>query len=168
MREAAGVTAAAATAAQALFHILRLPYPVDPSGRPSASSYWILIYGGSSSVGLYAIQLAKFAGLKVITACSPRNFELVKQHGADAIVDYRDAKAAVGMIKNATRSRLRLAFDCISDGDSGIICAETLAGEGERRIVSVGAPSDAVSQLAEEKGIKWDRFMVFTLFGHVG
>ena len=39
-----------------------------------------------ASVGLFAIQLAKLSGYKVITAVSPKNFELVKSLGADAFV----------------------------------------------------------------------------------
>jgi NADPH:quinone reductase-like Zn-dependent oxidoreductase len=169
LREAAGVSATLGTAAQSLFHILGLPYPIHPSNpsRPSQGSMWILIYGGSSSVGLFAIQLAKFAGFKVITVCSPRNFELVKQHGADAIVDYSDAKASVQMITNTTRSKLTLALDCISAGDSATITLESLVGEGERRVVTVGQPSDSEQQLATERGIKMDRVMAWTLFGLV-
>jgi NADPH:quinone reductase-like Zn-dependent oxidoreductase len=128
---------------------------------------WILIYGGSSSVGLFAIQLAKLAGLKVITVCSTRNFELVRQYGADAVVDYRDVKAAVEEIKEVTESSLTLAFDCITEAESASICVEAMVGEGDRRIVFSRPSSDAAVQLAEERGIKWDRVMAFTLLGHV-
>lgn len=169
MREAAGVSATLATAAQSLFHILGLPYPIHPSNpsHPSQGSTWILIYGGSSSVGLFAIQLAKFAGFKVITTCSPRNFELVKEHGADAVVDYRDAKAATDEIKVITGSELNLALDCISAGESAIITLESLVGKGERKVVTVDQLSDAEQQLAAEREIKCDRVMAWTLFGLV-
>ncbi|GHJ87429.1 hypothetical protein NliqN6_3831 [Naganishia liquefaciens] len=168
LREAAGVTATLATAAQSLFHILDLPYPVQSSADlsdASAQSNWILIYGGSSSVGLFAIQLAKFAGLKVVTVCSPKNFELVKQHGADAVVDYRDSQVAIQAIRKATSSSLTVAFDCIGEGDSPIICIEAITGEGERRIVSVTPPSDTATQLAAKSRVKLNRVMAFTLFG---
>ena len=39
------------------------------------------------SVGQYAIQLAKIAGYRVVTTASPRNFELLKSYGADAVFD---------------------------------------------------------------------------------
>ena len=45
------------------------------------------MYGGSSGVGLFTIQLAKLMGHKVVTACSARNFDLVKSYGADAVFD---------------------------------------------------------------------------------
>lgn len=39
------------------------------------------------SVGMLAIQLAKVAGYKVITTCSPHNFDLVKALGADHVAN---------------------------------------------------------------------------------
>lgn len=36
---------------------------------------------------MFAIQLAKLAGYKVVSTSSPRNFELVKSFGADVVID---------------------------------------------------------------------------------
>jgi len=47
----------------------------------------LFVYGGSSSVGQYAIQLAKLSGYKVVTTASERNHELVKSFGADLAFD---------------------------------------------------------------------------------
>lgn len=47
----------------------------------------LFVYGGSSSVGQYAIQLAKLSGYKVITTASKRNHVLVKNLGADLVFD---------------------------------------------------------------------------------
>lgn len=49
----------------------------------------ILIIGGSSAVGQYAIQLSALAGAHVTTICSAANFALVKQHGALVAIDYK-------------------------------------------------------------------------------
>ncbi|EEB88317.1 hypothetical protein MPER_13912, partial [Moniliophthora perniciosa FA553] len=38
----------------------------------------ILIWGGATSVGQFAIQLAKTAGLQIVTTASPKNHELLK------------------------------------------------------------------------------------------
>ena len=48
----------------------------------------ILIWGGSSSVGSVSIQSAKLMGFTIYATASPRNHELLKTLGADAVFDY--------------------------------------------------------------------------------
>jgi NADPH:quinone reductase-like Zn-dependent oxidoreductase len=74
------------TAFQALFgsRALKLVQTFDSAPRGET---WIFIYGGSTSVGLYAIQLAKISGYKIVTVASPRNHELLKNYGADVVFD---------------------------------------------------------------------------------
>ncbi|KDQ33856.1 hypothetical protein PLEOSDRAFT_1033378 [Pleurotus ostreatus PC15] len=48
----------------------------------------LLIYGGSTAVGLFAIQIAKARGIKVVASASGKNEELVRKMGADDFIDY--------------------------------------------------------------------------------
>jgi len=52
----------------------------------------ILIHAGSGGVGTLAIQMAKHLGAEVATTTSAKNFELVKNLGADVVIDYKTQK----------------------------------------------------------------------------
>lgn len=56
--------------------------------NPNSNGKVVIVYGGSSSVGLAAIQLAINAGYRAVATSSPKNFELVRKAGASAVFDY--------------------------------------------------------------------------------
>ena len=78
MEEAASIPLVALTAWQALVEIGKLK-----KGQK------VLIHAGSGGVGTVAIQLAKHLGATVATTTSGANADLVKDLGADIVVDYR-------------------------------------------------------------------------------
>lgn len=82
----AGMHLRIATAAMALFYSLQLPSALFET--PAQEPFDVLVYGGATSTGTMAIQLLKRCGLRVLTTCSPRNFELVRSYGADVCFDY--------------------------------------------------------------------------------
>lgn len=79
----------AGTAIQALYMRLGLNLPNSPGkdGEP------ILVWGGSTSVGLYALQLLKASGYTPISVSSEKNFDLVKRFGAAAVFDCEPSNA---------------------------------------------------------------------------
>lgn len=81
--EAASIPLAALTALQALREVAEL----KPGQR-------VLIQAGAGGVGSLAIQIAKILGLHVTTTTSTKNVELVKQLGADEVVDYTKERLA--------------------------------------------------------------------------
>lgn len=78
------------TAACGLFQqdYLGLRPPVAAVAARKGSDDVVLVWGGSTSVGSNAIQLAVAAGYKVVTTCSPKNFDYVKSLGASRAFDY--------------------------------------------------------------------------------
>jgi NADPH:quinone reductase-like Zn-dependent oxidoreductase len=73
--EAAGLTLAGLTAYQALFDLGKLE-----------KGQTVFINGGSTSVGAFAIQLAKAKGCKVVASASGKNEQFVKDLGADEVL----------------------------------------------------------------------------------
>ncbi|KZV99165.1 GroES-like protein [Exidia glandulosa HHB12029] len=102
------------TAAQGLYDRLGLPKPWDTSATPIQTP--ILIWAGSTGVGLYAIKLAKLSGLRVATTGSPRNHDVLKSIGADVVFDYNDSETPAKLKEWAAQyGGFRHAYDCISE-----------------------------------------------------
>lgn len=70
-----------------------------PSASPKPTGKTVLIWGGSTSVGCNAIQLAVAAGYEVITTCSPKNFNFVKKLGASEAFDYNSKTVVKDLIR---------------------------------------------------------------------
>jgi NADPH:quinone reductase-like Zn-dependent oxidoreductase len=81
--QAASIPLAALTALQALREVAGL-----------ATGQRVLIHAGAGGVGTLAIQIAKILGLHVTTTTSTKNVELVRDLGADEVVDYKTEKLA--------------------------------------------------------------------------
>ncbi|GLA31617.1 hypothetical protein AnigIFM63604_001100 [Aspergillus niger] len=127
--DGATVGVGAIAAGQCLFgpSSLNLPWPENHS--PSEGRDTILIYGGSTASGCWLIQVAKLAGYTVLTTCSPKNFDLVRQYGADAVFDYRDPRCAQ-LIREHTNNTLSIVCDTVSTQDSVRICEKAISDEG--------------------------------------
>ncbi|KAI0409037.1 putative zinc-binding oxidoreductase ToxD [Xylaria palmicola] len=115
-----------ATAGYALYEVLGLPFP-DDAGEASRESKngdknTVLVYGGSTATGTIAIQLAKLSGWKVITTCSPKHFDLVKDRGADEVFDYRVPDVGQ-QIYEASNGSIAKVLDTVSTTSTAAICA---------------------------------------------
>jgi NADPH:quinone reductase-like Zn-dependent oxidoreductase len=98
----------------------------------SESKSPIVIFGGSSSVGLYTIQLARLSGFyPIITAASPNNEELVRNYGATHFVDRNlSGKQLKVAIRKVTDNPIRVVYDAISLPETQSVAWELLADNG--------------------------------------
>ncbi|KAF2802229.1 enoyl reductase [Mytilinidion resinicola] len=113
------------TVGQGLYQALGLPFPPQKVKEPTT----ILIYGGSTATGTLAIQFAKLSGCEVITTSSPRNFDLCRSLGADQTFDYKEPDVGA-KIREATKGRISLVFDTISELGSPEISAAAIGPAG--------------------------------------
>lgn len=134
------------TASAGLFQkdYLNLPFPSPEQEQPPKPlNRVLLIWGGSSSVGSCAIQLAKAAGAIIITTASPKNFAYVKALGAEEVFDYR-AEDVEDQIVNWLQSKTVLgAFHAVGENGAVQTCARIVdRSQGKAIVVSVrGIPS---------------------------
>ena len=109
------------------------------------SGEWFLVHGGTSGIGVAAIQLAKAAGAHVIaTAGSVEKCTACSELGADKAVNYR-AEDFVAAVKAATAGR---GVDVILDmvgGDYVERNLRSLADDG--RLVNIGYQAGSVVRL---------------------
>lgn len=75
---------------------LELPMP---SLKPKSSGKTIVVWGGSSSVGALATQLAVVGGVKVIATASSHNFDFCKTCGATEVFDYKSSSVVDDLVK---------------------------------------------------------------------
>ncbi|WP_405386625.1 NADP-dependent oxidoreductase [Streptomyces sp. NBC_01102] len=131
MEEAASLPLVALTSWQALVERAQ----VQPGQK-------VLIHAGSGGVGTIAIQLARHLGAHVATTASTAKVGLVRELGADIVVDYR-----------------KQAFETVLDGYDVVL--DTIGGETLEKslrvlrpggkVISVAGPPDAA--FARELGL---------------
>ncbi|KAF4467038.1 hypothetical protein FALBO_6106 [Fusarium albosuccineum] len=118
----------------------------------------IFVYAGSTSAGLFRIQLAKAAGYTVVTTASPRSFSLVKTYGADTVYNYSSATVAEEIVEDYPN--ISKAVDCFSEGKSTSICAEVIKDKGGKVVVLL---PNGKSKLPN---VTYDLVMSYTALGH--
>ncbi|KAK2873741.1 putative secondary metabolism biosynthetic enzyme [Arthroderma sp. PD_2] len=99
--------------------------------NPRPKPLVVLVYGGSSATGTLAIQMLKICGLRIITTCSPVNFDLVRSRGAEEVFDYHSTEC-IQDIRQYTRNSLSYVVDCISTTDSMTLCYAAMGRLGGR------------------------------------
>ena len=151
------------TAACALFQkdFLGLQLPQVPACRPNGQT--LLVWGGSTSVGSNAIQLAVAAGYEVFTTASPHNFDYLRKLGAAKLWDYKSTMVVRDII-NAFGEDKRRCSGAIAIGNGSVeACIEIVAAckEGRKFVAQTSVPfpptmpSNTLSMVGMMFGFLW-------------
>ncbi|GAA6040361.1 hypothetical protein JCM8097_007575 [Rhodosporidiobolus ruineniae] len=147
------------TAIQALYFRLKLAHPSSPTKNAEP----VLVWGGSTSVGLYAVQLLKLSGYTVIATASEKNFGVVKDYGADAVYSYSDPEVSQNIAKDYPT--LSQALDTISEKGTTVSIAKAFSGgSGKGHVVTLLPVKDDGLKEFEGKVVV-EPTLVYTVLG---
>ncbi|VTT64400.1 unnamed protein product [Fusarium fujikuroi] len=143
--QAAVLPLSLATAAWSLFGDVTLAMRY-PSLNPTPTEETVLIWGGSSSVGGSAVQLAKAAGYEVITTASAKNHDYVKSLGADHVFEYKSPQVTKDIASLLTGKKLAGAFDASGSEDGMNSASQSIVhADGLRKLICVRSVSSEVA-----------------------
>lgn len=118
---------------------------------PSDNVSAILVWGGSTSVGCAAIQLARAVGLQVITTARKRNFDLCKAVGAHQVFD-RESDSVVDEIVAALQGKTLVgALNAVGLQDTLQACIDVIVRTDGRKFVATTLP---VEEDVDRKGVE--------------
>ncbi len=157
--EAAVLPLALSTAAAALFETTQLGLDYSSLGARGERDEIVIVWGGGTSVGANAIQLARAAGYRVIATASPANHERMRLLGAEAILDYRDPQV-VAAVADAARGATVAGIVAIAVG-SAEPCVAIAAATRARR-VALTSPSVSFYDQPRRAGLSWRRIRLLS------
>jgi NADPH:quinone reductase-like Zn-dependent oxidoreductase len=128
-----------ATASAGLFQSDFLSLPL-PTLSPKQTNSVILIWGGSSAIGCSGIQLARAAGLQVITTASKHNFQLCKDLGAAEVFGRASPSITNEILEYLEGKDFLGVYDAIGLPDTLEACVEIMAKRKPGGIIASTLP----------------------------
>jgi NADPH:quinone reductase-like Zn-dependent oxidoreductase len=110
-----------------------------------------LVVGASGSIGIMIVQYLKTIGCNVSAVCSGKNSNLVRENGADAVIDYTQTN--FGDLAEETGEFYDRVFDCVGGRDIERNAFRTLKKHGVFETV-VGP-----MQYIGERKLSWFEFL---------
>ncbi|RKK70531.1 hypothetical protein BFJ69_g11793 [Fusarium oxysporum] len=150
------------TAAVSLYHPNHLAFPL-PQKDPIRTGKTILIWGGASSVGATAVQLAVASGFKVVATASKRNHDLVYSLGASLVLDYKSETIVDDAVAALEDYDLAGCYDAISEPQTLEPLGAILDQLGPHKVCLVVPPTKEVSH-----NMKWTFSMTFEIMDDKG
>ncbi|OCF44844.1 hypothetical protein I317_01333 [Kwoniella heveanensis CBS 569] len=159
--EGAAFTLTHLTAVQALYMRLKLAKPSAPD--TSSPKKTVLIWGGSTSVGHHAVQLANSSGYRVLATASASNRARLRELGAAECFDYKDPSVFDRIKKAAGNQGVYAAFDTACNNGSTEVCIDAIRPQGGNVVATLPLAHDLVNR---RKDVKAEFLLVYTLLGY--
>jgi NADPH:quinone reductase-like Zn-dependent oxidoreductase len=120
------------TAALGLYQQLKLPLPWSPADKSTP----LVVYGGATAVGAFAIKFAQLSNIHPIIAVAGKGApfveSLISRDKGDTIIDYREGDDAVrSKIKAAANGPVHYAYDAVSEKGSSVNLGAVLNVPGQ-------------------------------------
>lgn len=132
---------------------LELPWPVPENYTPKQADVPILIWGASSSVGIYALQVLKHWGFKnLLAVASEKQHGYLRSIGATQTFDYRKHDVVDQILKSTKdkpEPKLPYIIDCIGSLEGTLRPLTKIAQPGS--IVAVMLPVILKDATVEEE-----------------
>lgn len=155
--QAATFWVAGMAVATGLYHKsgLGITPPWEKNGDQAGKGKTAIILGGSSSVGQYAIQMARLSGFDhIITSSSPSHFDFLKSLGATEVLDRNRTTTATDFISSLpTHSKIEWVYDTISSPSTQSLALEILQGLKGGKVIVV-MPADEKATLLSNDSSK--------------
>lgn len=109
---------------------IETPWPKPSDYVPDNSDKPFLVWGGSSSVGQYAIQILRYYGYSnILTTASSKHHSKLRSFGAKQAFDYNSASVVDEILERAG-GEVKWVLDCIGSKDGSLAPLARIAKKG--------------------------------------
>jgi hypothetical protein len=112
---------------------IETPWPKPEGYVPDNADHAILIWGGSSSVGQFAIQILRYYGYtNVLATASSKHHDKLCGLGAKEVFDYNKSDVVASIRRAGGDAVIPLIFDCIGSKNGSIAPISKIAKAGTK------------------------------------
>ncbi|KAF8588675.1 zinc-binding oxidoreductase-like protein CipB [Ramaria rubella] len=98
----------------------------------------MLVWGGASSIGSAAVQVAKLMGFYVYATASEKHHEYIRSLGANRVFDYKSEDVVESIVKAAREDgvAIQMGYDAVGQLESCLEILKELKEEGVAKLAS--------------------------------
>ncbi|KAF2451329.1 GroES-like protein [Karstenula rhodostoma CBS 690.94] len=109
------------------------PWPKGEGYVPEGAGRAVLVWGGASSVGLYAVQVLRYYGYtNIMAVASAKHHPKLKSLGATHTFDYHDAAVVSQILAASANAGIPKILDCIGSAKGSVAPVAQIAKAGAK------------------------------------